>query len=204
MADHISSLIRTVLTVLALSLLTACTDRVQGTPLAGSAAPTSSTPDRNGAPVVSSPIDASRFVAQPCAALTSAQLQTLNLPGPGVPDTNSSVANYSGPSCSWRNSEALSSAGVSFLTGTKNGLADIYRGHAQGQFPGYWVETTVDDYPGVFAGLVDARKDGTCELGVGISDTLVVLVDRHDQTGEKSCDQAKVAASMALKTIRGG
>jgi hypothetical protein len=121
-----------------------------------------------------------------------------------VSDIDSHTTVYSGPSCSWRNSETLVSVAISFITGNKNGLADIYRGRAQGQFPGYWVETTVDGYPGVFAGLVDGRQVGICELSVGITDPLTILVVRQDRTGEKSCDQAKVAASMTLKTIKAG
>jgi hypothetical protein len=136
--------------------------------------------------------------------LTPAQLTNLSIPGPGVPDIDSHTAVYSGPSCSWRDSEALVSVDISFITANKNGLADIYQGHDQGQFPGYWIDTTVDGYPGVFSSLTDGRQVGICELSVGITDALTILVLRQDRTGEKSCDQAKVAASMALETMRGG
>jgi uncharacterized protein DUF3558 len=205
MADRMARESRTVLALLTFSLLTAaCANQQPGMPQAQEVSSASAAVDRHGAPPVTDPIDATRFLTQPCTALTNVQLQSLNLPGPGVPDLDSHTANYAGPSCSWRNSETQSSVGVSFMTGNKNGLADLYRGRAEGKLPGYWVETTVDGYPGVFASLVDSRKNGICALSVGISDSLQILVDQQDLTGEKSCDQATVTASLALKTMQGG
>jgi hypothetical protein len=197
--------LRTALVALALSLLTtACANQPTGPVQTSETPSTPSTLNRYGAPPVTNPLDATSFLTHPCAALTPVQLQGLDLLGPGEPDTDSSLANYSGPTCSWHNAKANHDLGVTFMTGNKNGLADLYRGHDQGQFPGYWIETDVDGYPGVFSDLADGRKDGFCTLHVGISDTLAVLIDRHDGVGEKSCDEARAIASLVLRTIQAG
>jgi hypothetical protein len=52
-----------------------------------------------GAPSVSKPLNASKFVTQPCAALDSSQLANLGLPTQGVADTTSAIARNAGPSC---------------------------------------------------------------------------------------------------------
>src|SRR6266496_2231728 len=65
------------------------TPTVSGT--TGSATPSGkpSTPgstDRHGAPSVADPLDATKFLTQPCAALTPQQLQSFTLPAQGKPD----------------------------------------------------------------------------------------------------------------------
>jgi hypothetical protein len=155
-----------------------------------------------GAPKVSVPLDATKYLTQPCAALTPAQLQAFNLPVQGEPDLDSAVAKTVGPSCLWRNSDIASRAGVSFITGNRNGLADTYRGHKQGQFEGYWIETAVDGYPAVFTDGTDGRSSGRCGITVGISDTLAFGVSNQDRTKEKSCDRAKHVAEAVVKTLK--
>jgi hypothetical protein len=48
---------------------------------------TSGSSNRYGAPPVANPLDAAKFLPKPCAALTSQQLQSFNLPVSGEPDT---------------------------------------------------------------------------------------------------------------------
>ncbi|GAB3902303.1 hypothetical protein GCM10029964_092510 [Kibdelosporangium lantanae] len=159
--------------------------------------------NRHGAPAVANAVDASRFLTQPCAALTSSQLQTLRLDSPGVPDTNSSTAHYSGPACTWYNQGALTSGLLAFGTTNKNGLADIYRAHEDGWFSGYWVETTVDGYPAVFTSIADGRRQGFCSLITGISDTMTMLVSRDLGVGQDACEPARQTTLLILKTLRG-
>jgi hypothetical protein len=171
-----------------------------GTP-GGAAFP--GTGDRYGAPPVSVPLDGATFTGRPCALLSAAQLQSLDLPATGVPDLTSGTALESGPACTWTNKAPnRRSVAVALMTGNRHGLADLYRGHAGGLFGGYWAETTVDGYPGVFKSETDNRRNGVCALDVGIADTLEFLVDLQDRSGEKSCDHAKQVATLVLVTLR--
>jgi hypothetical protein len=177
----------------------ACGNRVPGTPLAAAA----TTPNRHGAPSVPNPIDASRFLPKPCTTLTPAQLDALNLAGPGTTDVP--LANYTGPNCAWDAKDGTPVLMFGFVTSNKNGLADIYRGHDQGQFPGYFVVTTVDGFPAVFTSGVDARSKGFCTLLTGISDSLAILVDETTLgTGKDPCEGARHTTSLILSTLRGG
>lgn len=166
-----------------------------------------SKPQDYGAPKVSTPLDASRFLSQPCAVLTPAQLQSLALPAQGKPDTDSQVAKTAGPRCFWINNDTPPTAiGVGFLTGNKRGLSDTYRGHEQGNFPGYFEPTEVDGYPAVFNDLSDGRAGGDCTITVGVSDTLALRASHQGSrfTGPAACDRAKQAAALVIQTLRGG
>jgi hypothetical protein len=200
MADRRRPFRDTVLIAMACLVAAGCATSAPGEPLAPAA---SSTTDRNGAPGVSNPLVATRFIAQPCTVLTTAQLASLDL-GAGTPDTGSSTAKYSGPACTWKNDLKGTHVSMGFLIENKNGLADIYRGHADGQFQAYWEETSVDGYPGVFAGDTDYRKNGGCILVNGFSDSLAVLFDHQDRTGEQSCERVKQIVSMVIQTVRAG
>lgn len=175
-------------------------------PGSGSSAPSSGSDGsrtEHGAPKVSSPLDASKYLTQPCAVLTSAQTQGLNQPKPGKPDLDSAVAKASGPSCSWRNSDALDGFTVGFLSGNKKGLDDTYRGKER--FDAYFEETSVDGYPAVFNDTNDARDTGRCTITAGISDTQSFVVALTGVAkGQASCEQAKQVASLVIQTIKGG
>ena len=124
------------------------------------------------------------------------------MPAPGKTDTDSAVAKSSGPSCLWINSDTATGIGVSFITGNKNGLADLYRANEEGKWTGYWEETTVSGYPGVFHDVTDARARGSCILAVGVTDTLTFLVDISGRLKEQSCDFAKQVAAAVLATVK--
>ncbi|CAM4001017.1 DUF3558 domain-containing protein [Kibdelosporangium persicum] len=197
------------LTVIGLTLLgTGCTVTQDGSPRS-TAKPTSETTrpgpaNRYGAPSVSNPLDATKFLTQPCAALSTTQLTSLNLTAQGEADTTSAIARNVGPGCIWQNSSTAYTLGLTFMVGNKNGLADFYRGHQDGRFKGYWIETTVDDYPAVYENSTDNRKTGECDLAIGISDTLTFRTRVQSRDGEKSCDQTKQAASLILQTLKTG
>lgn len=198
------------LMIIGLALLGACTDTQTGLPSTPSpppaTPPTTATgsADRYGAPPVANALDVSKFLTQPCSALSPSQLSTLNLVPPGEADTTSAVAKNVGPGCIWRNSEIANRLGLTFMTGNKNGLADFYRAHRDGDFQAYWIETTVDGYPGVFKDVRDSRPTGSCDLAVGISDALTFRTNVQSREGERSCDQAKQAASLVLQTLKAG
>jgi hypothetical protein len=199
------------------SMAAGCSETRAGTPINDRTTKTTSGPttpadttgtsgsgDRYGAPPVTSPLDATKFLTHPCAALTPQQLRDFNLPTQGRPDIDSAIAKNSGPSCTWNNSDTANFVGVHFVTGNKSGLADVYRAHGEGKWGGYWQETTVDGYPGVFAFTTDGRPSGSCNLFVGISETLAFSVGPQGRLKEKSCDQAKQVAAAVITTMKGG
>lgn len=197
---------------LAVALVTAgCSDSTGGTPVAGSGTTVTSTKpdpptqtssgseDRYGAPKVDKPLDASKYLTQPCLAISSGLLESLALPTDGKPDTEGAIGSRA-PSCSWRAGPELASAG--FLKANKNGLTDLYRGNASHP-EAYWEETTVDGYPGVFHGTPDSRGAGQCALAVGLSEALAMLVLESGRLGTGSCDRAKKVAEAVIKTLKG-
>ncbi|ALG07895.1 hypothetical protein AOZ06_14095 [Kibdelosporangium phytohabitans] len=184
------------------SVVAGCTTTVAGTPNPVAVANTSSVPNDFGAPRVTSPLDGAPFVGRPCAVLTPAQLQALNLLS-GKSDTNSAVARFGAPGCDWVNGDTREAVGAGFLVGNKNGLADTYRGKDKWA-RGYFVPTEVDGYPAVFNDSPDLRSRGTCGMTVGISDTLAFSLLVQGRRGEKSCDQVKQVASLVIQTIKSG
>jgi hypothetical protein len=188
---------------------TACTSRADGTPTPDSATAdietttTSSEDPTGGAPRVVDPLDGTRFFTEPCTVLRKAQLAAFDVSRPGIPTTTGAVAENAGPYCSWHAATELASTiGVGFLTGNKNGLSDIYRG--RDRF-GYFIPTTVDGYPAVFADLADGRETGRCSLAVGVSETQMFRATEQGRLdAQGSCDRAKQVASAALATLKAG
>jgi hypothetical protein len=213
-------LINTTLSTAAVLLMMAgCADSEAGTPLAGGTTATTgttssttpsgepSTPassDRYGAPPVNNPLDATKFLTQPCAALTPQQVQGFNLSAQGKPDTDSAIAKHTGPSCKWGSSDTGEGIDVHFVAGNKNGLADVYRAHGEGKWTGYWEVTSVDGYPGVFAFTTDGRPSGSCNLFVGISETLAFAINSQVQLKANACDLAKQVAAAVVETLKRG
>lgn len=159
----------------------------------------------NGAPKIDRPLDASRFLTQPCAVLSAAQLKVFNISKPGVPHIDDQVAKSSGPYCGWRTDDepVFRAFDVGFITSNKHGLADTIRGGREA-FPGYFEPTEVEGYPAVFNDLVDGRAGGACNITVGISDTLAFrAAEQADRVrGTRSCDGAKQFAAAVIKTLR--
>ena len=163
--------------------------------------PTAAGTNRYGAPKVRVPLDATKFLANPCAMLNDQQLSALNVNSPGNKGTNA-VPNATGPGCVWSRSNTVTFLGIAFMVDNKNGLADFYLAHQSGNFGGYWVETTVDDYPAVFESASDDRADGVCDMVVGISETLAFRVNMQTRSNPKSCDVAKQAASFVRANLQ--
>lgn len=196
----------------------ACSSTVGGQPTATPSTNTEETrtPDRTGSPTsrpsedgtygaprVSRPLDASRFLARQCDVLTQAQLQTFGISNAGKPDTDSEIAKRVGPGCAWTADPAVNSTiSVGFTTANKNGLSDTYRGRSRFD---YFEETTVDGYPAVFNGTPDGRRQGICGITVGISDQLTFFTsEQGGRKGQASCDRAKNVATSVIATLKGG
>jgi hypothetical protein len=156
---------------------------------------------------VSNPLDATKYVSQPCGVLSSATLKSLNITKPGKPDTDSQVAKTAGPYCGWFSDDQPipKSYDVGLLTGNKNGLSDTYRGGKRA-FPGYFEPTDVSGYPAVFNDGADGRPTGRCNITVGISDTLAfrAATTFTSKEGAASCDAAKQLASAVIQKLKEG
>lgn len=207
----------TVLLALAATAIVGCSSSTAGTarpatPTGGADAtePTASDPpvpsssDDVQAPRVDQPLDVTEFLPNPCEVLTADQLAGFQVTTPGRPNTTGAVAENVGPACNWTTDlEIPSGLSVSFITGNENGLTDIYRLHADGQFPDF-EPTEVDGYPAVIANaLADDRANGHCGINVGISNELVFFVQ---QTGrldaEESCARVRQIAEAVLVTVK--
>jgi hypothetical protein len=190
-----------------------CSDTQAGTPTAASSATSTTGPggpsgapsasNDHGAPRVANPLDATRFLPKPCEVLTATQLQALELPATGKSDTDSPLAKAAGPACLWQNSDRPSTVGVALMSGNKNGLSDTYS-VPERWANGYFEPTEVDGYPAVFNGPGESRSRGTCQITVGISDTLAFSAEEQGRLKERSCDRAKQVASMVIQTIKSG
>ena len=199
--------------LLACVALTGCTTTAQGNPepdshrtSVTSTPPTSPPPsdeqDRYGAPRVANPLNPDSFVANPCTALTDAQLAEFGLSGPGTSRTEGPVADQAGTGCSWGGKPGEHTAiSLSFMTGNENGLADVYRVRER---DAYFEETTVNGYPAVFRALSDRRDRGTCSISVGVTDNLYFFVrEVAGQTAERACSRAKQVAAAVVTTMKG-
>ncbi|WP_423202121.1 DUF3558 family protein [Herbihabitans rhizosphaerae] len=162
--------------------------------------PTSTKPalPTHGAPKVAVPLDATRLLADPCAALSPQTIQTLDMAPAGKPDLDG----IGGPNCEWGGA----SLRLTFMKVNANGLSDYYRGRQAGEFPGRWDETFVGGYPGVFKdGGTHSDSDGACNLTIGLSDTLPALISLLGVRGPGKCDASAVRVAEGLiSTLKGG
>jgi Protein of unknown function (DUF3558) len=208
MKNDLKMLIRAATCVAGIILIaSSCSTTASGrpTPQPTSSLPIESTPvghQSDEVPRVADPLDATRFLAQPCATLTEAQLASLAITRPGIPTTTGAIAERSGPYCTWIAAEELRSAiGLGFDTGNRDGLSDNYRAHDQFA---YFEPTTVANYPAVFADRDDLRPQGLCIIVVGITDTLTFSVSEDGELDQQgACDRAKQVAAAALVTMGG-
>ncbi len=157
------------------------------------------------APTVADPLDASKYVADPCAVLTPAQLASYGVirTKPGAP---SSSSDFSQPSCLWYGSAQSINLSVSWLTSNKNGLADTYDIQYGGSETwDYFEETEVEEYPGVFNYFSEDPEHGNCHVTVGISERLVYTVSIQGQgniDAQTSCDRVEEAAEAVIHTLK--
>jgi Protein of unknown function (DUF3558) len=154
----------------------------------------------HGAPKVVNPLNSEVFAQEPCRVLTPAQTKQLGVVSPGMQRQG-----VTGQDCSWRNSETGAGVGIQFDTVTKAGLSRAYE--LRDDFK-YFIEIpSIEGYPGVAASGVDGRATGLCTLWVGIRDDLVFQVQGSLSTRKQSvadpCKATEIAASMAVKTMKG-
>nr|BFF03868.1 DUF3558 domain-containing protein [Streptoalloteichus tenebrarius] len=151
-----------------------------------------------GVPRVPKPLDTARFQQDPCALLTSAQLQPFKLGNkPGDP------RKVPTPSCAWYDYvDAKMSLSVTIAT-DRDGLAGLYQ--RQKNFK-VFEPLKVEDYPGaIVAGALDQRPQGVCDVEFAVTDKLSISVQTNLSTPDKAtnpCGPTKAAAAEVLKTLK--
>jgi Protein of unknown function (DUF3558) len=196
----------------ALVLVTGCSDKESGNALpvtttggAGSTSTGRTPTTTSGAPQIKTPLDASKYLPQPCSILSANTLKELNISKPGTADTSGPLGQSVGPTCQWHTDDSPSRVyGFTIVTGNPHGLADIIRAGKK-DFPGYFEPTEVSSYPAVFAGLTDDRPSGGCNVDVGISDKVSIRVgiQSNEDVGAKGCDLVKQLAATVIQTLKG-
>ncbi|WP_158880631.1 DUF3558 domain-containing protein [Amycolatopsis anabasis] len=156
---------------------------------------------RSKAPVVQSPLDGSKFIADPCLSLTQSQLQRFEVSQQGQRSED-----QNGVGCRWRfGSEGATSAAVSYLPKVENGLSNLYALNDSGFWrDGYFEPTEVEGYPAVYNSVADQRAQGSCGMAVGINDRLMFSVLISDRPGRDVCKAAGNFATAVVQTIKGG
>lgn len=200
---------RIVTTVVGVTVATAvltagCSSSAQpGTPRAtsgGTASSASSPSSSNGAPHVATPLDTSKFQAAPCTVLSAQDTQTLGFDTPGKVSTNSL-----GPACRWSNLNTGVSMRIALTTANKEGLGSLYR--QRGSFELFQPLPDVQGYPAVAYGSIDSRKNGTCSVALGPSDTLDIDIALDAANGPLKadpCGAGQQVAGMVVKNLKGG
>lgn len=187
--------------------LAACSGGNDGNPPA-STAPTSAgaqtsqvTGAANGAPKVPAPLPTDEITANPCNALSTAQMNNLGVTPPGTASPN-----QTGTVCQWQASKNTSNyAFVNVLTADKNGISDIYANRDSGNFA-YFEPVQVDGYPGVYGEPKDDRANGSCSLFLGVTDQLALGVSVELLTGSNKshpCDSANQIATAVVEHLKG-
>ena len=189
--------------------LTGCTTTEAGTAVPMEDPPetsaTSSTEVAPDVPTVAEPLDASRYLADPCAVLTPAQLTSYGVSRTGKPDTTSAGAENSGPTCLWFGEQRSINVAVSWLTPIVNGLADIYEIQEEDNLWAHFEAIEVEEYPAVFNYFSDDPQHGNCHATVGISDRLVytVYIQGLDSIDVRtSCDLVVEVAEAVITMVK--
>ncbi|MDX8033067.1 DUF3558 domain-containing protein [Lentzea sp. BCCO 10_0856] len=173
-----------------------------GTPTNGTQ-PTS-TSNSGGAPKVQNPLDVKAFEADPCSAVTAAQIQAFGLPGvSGKVNTTSP-----GPACTWLGASTAGkmTPGLGILPEGTN-LSTILP-NKDATYQVFESQPEVQGYPAYLALAVDQRKDGGCEVLVGVSDEKAILFTFSSFNGSPKfadpCGAVTEFANLAMTTIKAG
>lgn len=170
-----------------LTLLAACTTERTGTPTATTPSATPSF----GAPAVRDPLDVAAFAAEPCTSLTPEQQAEFGM------DDGSERTVGNGNKCYYAGGGFVS---VLYVT-EKSGLSYLY-GLNENDVWARWETLEVDGYPAV--AYVQPASRETCDVAVGLSDTVYVSVGMTATSGEDPCTGAEEWAKRVMETIKAG
>ncbi|MGW4521980.1 DUF3558 domain-containing protein [Amycolatopsis sp. NPDC004378] len=200
--------------LVACAFVAGCTSETGGsaTPVNSASSPAPSAAGPTGdVPKVTTPLDATKYVGDPCALVPGDELARLKFTDPGAPRLGDTTPEgQAGPSCGWK----ISGEGVSLLVilGTGNrdagagGLAGIQAAYERPKSVVKFVERApdVEGQPALYFDTRDRRPIGNCSMAVGLADDLAVAVFAEGYEGQQdSCDAAQGAAAAMVKTLRG-
>ncbi|NIJ14325.1 hypothetical protein FHU38_004669 [Saccharomonospora amisosensis] len=155
-----------------------------------------------GAPKVEKPLDIDYFLANPCAALTDAQIVKYygegNVKSPKLDEAT-------GPECRWYTPKQ-GPAGINIIYPDIHdlGLTALYDSKYMYAFL-YELEP-VDGYPVVAYGILDERAEGECALRIGTSDR--ATIDVTIRLGERKigkldpCEDGRAVAVDIIRNIK--
>ncbi|MBO0839225.1 MAG: DUF3558 domain-containing protein [Sciscionella sp.] len=183
-------------------LLAGCSNQTGDNHQAG-ATTSGSSADSSGsggpsAPKVAHPLDASKFIKNPCSSLTIAQATAAG--GFDVGSVTAKRDDTAGqPSCNWQESDLIS---VVWWSTTRTACRMRMRNQSS---DAYFTPLTIDGYPAVLADSTDERSQGTCLLVAGVSDQQVFSIHAESGpgVGAKSCTYAQNAAKAVIKNLGG-
>lgn len=148
------------------------------------------------APAVADPLEVGELRNDPCGALSAEQLSALGVVDAGTRDVDSG-----NPECHWHLSTSLLHVvAISPALSDDGGLSDLY---AQKQYQQYFEPTEVDGYPAVYASVLEQRSRGNCELWVGVTDELAVVIKTYFLEVEPCPVTERIATAM-IEHARGG
>ncbi|MEU5691795.1 DUF3558 domain-containing protein [Actinosynnema sp. NPDC020468] len=165
-----------------------------------------STTTKHGAPRVTTPVDYATTEANPCGALTAAQVTALGLGSLQGRDNSSAAAK----ACLWADESGPSglSIGEGFVVGG-GGLDGVYL--LRSSYRLFEPQAPVQGQPALLIDLADNRSRGECGLAVGLTDTMHMLVTVQSRTGSnpaprigEPCAVAREVADAMLTTIKKG
>jgi hypothetical protein len=200
-------LIVAVRAVVAIALLTACSNGGGPAPTSQASATTTSRPKLSDeVPSVRVPLDIKAFVADPCKGITEPQKRALSEKGivvrPGARDDRISV-----PTCFFGDINYSQPGGIYVALSYREdeGISTVYDKHAKGFLPGYWAPGEIAGYPVVY---YSTRMSPTnCDVSIATSNasSARIELDRLDSlepwaTG--SCAVLRPIAEAVLDTIR--
>ncbi|MGW5721751.1 DUF3558 domain-containing protein [Amycolatopsis sp. NPDC003865] len=194
--------------VAAVLVLAGCSTEKPGTASPAPSQPASSVPVNPDVPKVTTPLDASKYAAEPCDIVPASTLSALQFTDPGDTQLQDNGIGAAGPGCSWK----IAGAGVSMqvIIGTGNrdnglgGLAGLYTAHEDGQLPFLEKAPDVEGYPAIYIDKRDRRPLGNCSLDVGVADDLAVGVYSGGYEGQQdSCAAASQVAAAIITTLKG-
>ncbi|MFI6097556.1 DUF3558 domain-containing protein [Lentzea sp. NPDC051213] len=188
----------------ALVLVAGCSDSggTTGTPT-NATQPTSSS-NSSGPPKIQNPLNVKAFEADPCGVVTSAQVQAFGVPGV----TGKVNTNAVGAACVWLGASTparMSPGVVIFPDGTN--LSTILP-KKDTTYEVFEPLPDIQGYPAYIALINDARKSGSCEILVGVSDEKVIAATFQSSTGSQKyadpCGASTEFANLAITTIKAG
>ncbi|WP_116045785.1 DUF3558 domain-containing protein [Amycolatopsis palatopharyngis] len=185
-----------------------CSETGAGTPVVPTDKPNS---ESASVPEVAAPLDASRYLGNPCDLVPQNSMADLGYSEPGEKRTKETTATsiMAGPGCAWVVLDGIKSVAVFVHADNQSrgagGLAALHENYKLGRFA-YWEPETVDGYPAAFSDVSDQRDRGGCGLAVGIANDLSfsVSVQGYTKQPDQACADAKQVAEQVISTLKGG